>query len=70
MFNFYNYLIFGRPVFVWLGLITLILLILQILVGTIILKLPFFWHKKIIWVALLTFALLHAFYGIWIYFIK
>ena len=70
MMSFYTYLIFGRPVFVWLGLITLLLIILQILVGTRILKLPFFWHRKVIWVLVITFALLHAFYGIWIYFIK
>ena len=63
-------IIFARPLHAWLGLLTLSLLILQILVGTRILKLEFYWHKKIIWVALLTVALIHGYYGFEIYFLR
>ena len=68
MMSFYTYIILGRPVFIWLGLITLFLIFFQILVGTRIIKLPFFWHRRVVWIFLLAFALLHAFYGISIYF--
>lgn len=65
-----NPLIFGKPLNIWLGFLALFLLILQILVGTRILKLPFWLHKKVIWVVLLVVVLIHAFYGIQITFFR
>lgn len=63
-------LIFDKPLHVWLGFLTLFFLILQILVGSQILKLPFWTHKKLIWVILLILALVHGFYGFEIYFLS
>ncbi len=63
-------LLFDKPLHLWLGLVTLLLLIFQILVGAQIIKLPFWTHKKLIWIILLTVALIHGFYGFEIYFLK
>lgn len=61
----------GRaPLHVWLGFVALFFLILQILVGKQILKLPFWLHRKIIWIILLTIVLIHGFYGFEIYFLR
>lgn len=62
--------VFGKPLNVWLGFLTLFLLILQILVGTRILKLPFWVHTRVIWILLLIVALIHGFVGFEIYFLK
>lgn len=63
-------IIFTKPLNVWLGFLALLLLILQILVGAQILKLPFWLHRKVIWVVLLIVVLIHGFYGFEIYFLK
>jgi len=65
-----NPLIFGKPLSIWLGFLALALLILQILVGKQIIKLPFWMHMKVIWVALLIVVLIHAWYGFQIYFLQ
>ena len=65
-----NPIIFDRPLNVWLGFLTLFLMILQILVGTRILKLPFWFHTRIIWILLLAVALIHGFIGFEIYFLS
>ena len=61
-------IIFGLPLHVWLGIVTLFLLILQILIGKQIIKIDFKYHRKIVWIALLIFALLHAFIALSQYF--
>lgn len=63
-------LIFGKPLFIWLGFLALLLLFLQILVGKQIIKLPFVLHRKVIWLILLIIVLIHAWYGFQIYFLK
>ncbi len=63
-------LIFFRPLHVWLGLVLYALVLLQILIGTRILKIPFWWHKKVIWVVILLVATLHGIYGFQIYFLS
>lgn len=62
--------ILAKPLHVWLGFVTLILLILQILIGARVIKIPFIYHTKIVWKILITVALIHAFYGFEIYFLK
>lgn len=65
-----NPIIFTKPLNVWLGFLALLLLILQILIGAQILKLPFWLHQKVIWIILLVVVLIHGFYGFEIYFLK
>ncbi len=65
-----NPIIFSKPLNVWLGLVTLVLLILQILIGARIIKAPFTVHTAILWKILLVVALIHGFYGFEIYFLK
>ena len=63
-------IIFDKPLHLWLGMLTFLLLILQILVGARIIKLPFWTHRKVIWIILLVVATIHGFYGFEIYFLK
>lgn len=63
-------IIAGQPLHIWLGMLTFIFLILQILIGARFLKLPFKLHTRVIWIILLALALVHGFYGFEIYFLK
>ena len=65
-----NPIIFSKPLNIWLGLLSLVLLIIQILVGSRIIKVPFIVHTKFLWKILLMVVLIHAFYGIEIYFLR
>ena len=65
-----NPLIYGKPLNVWLGLLALVLLLLQIGIGTRIIKLPFWVHKKVVWIVLLIVVLIHGFYGFELYFLR
>jgi len=65
-----NPILFGKPLNIWLGLLALILLILQILIGRRIIKVPFSYHTNIVWKILLAVVLLHAYYGFEIYFLQ
>ncbi len=65
-----NPIIFTKPLNIWLGFIALFLLITQILVGKQIIKVPFFFHTRVIWKILIVVVLIHAFYGFEIYFLK
>ena len=65
-----NPLVFTKPLNVWLGFVTLILLIVQILVGARVIKVPFIVHTMILWKILIVVALVHAFYGFELYFLK
>ena len=49
----------GMPLVAWGGLVTLILLITQILIGTRIIKVDFKYHTYVAWI-LLTTALIHG----------
>ncbi len=42
-------LIFARPLHVWLGMIIFLILIFQISVGLKYIKIPFWYHTKVIW---------------------
>lgn len=61
-------LIFDKPLHIWLGMLTFLLILLQIGIGTRIIKLPFWVHTRIVWIAILVVGLVHAIYGIIIYF--
>lgn len=63
-------LIFNKPVHIWLGMLTFLFVITQILIGTKILKVPFWIHTKVIWKIILVLALIHSFYGFEIYFLS
>lgn len=62
-------IIFTKPLHIWLGIITYSLVVFQILIGTRILKVPFWIHTKVNWKIIITIATIHAFYGIQIYFL-
>jgi len=62
--------LFTKPLHVWLGIILFILVIFQILIGTRILKLPFWLHTRVIWILILSIMLIHGFFGFEIYFLK
>jgi len=62
--------LFTKPLHVWLGMLVFLFVITQILIGMRILKLPFWYHTKVIWIIILALALLHGFYGFEIYFLK
>lgn len=57
-------LIFDKPLHIWLGMLTFLLILLQIGIGTRIIKLPFWVHTRIVWIAILVVGLVHAIYGI------
>ena len=63
-------IIFTKPLHVWLGIVILLLLITQILIGLRFLKVPFWIHTKVIWRALLVLALILGYYGFQIYFLQ
>lgn len=63
-----NPILFGHPLNIWLGILTFLLIILQIGIGTRILKLPFWIHTRVVWIILLFVAIIHAYYGIQITF--
>jgi hypothetical protein len=58
--------VFGKPVNVWLGLLLAALVILQVLVGTRALKLPFAVHRANGFVILAVVAI-HGFFGYMLY---
>ena len=58
------------PLHVWLGMVTFLVMLFQILVGTKIIKVPFWIHTKVVWKILLALALIHGFYGFEIYFLN
>jgi hypothetical protein len=62
--------LFSTPLHVWLGFATLTLVLIQILIGKRIIKVPFRVHTKIVWKILIAVALVHAFYGFEIYFLS
>jgi len=68
--------IYTRPLHVWLGFLTFLLLLTQITLGIIMVgwagmssKVHFF-HTRVIWIILLIIVLIHGFYGFEIYFLK
>lgn len=61
-------LIFSKPFHIWLGILTYLLIVLQIGIGTRFIKLPFWVHTRVVWIALLAIATIHMIYGISIYF--
>lgn len=63
-------LIFSKPLHIWLGMLTFLFVLLQIGIGTRIIKLPFWVHTKIIWKVILILAIIHGFYGFEIYFLQ
>jgi succinate dehydrogenase hydrophobic anchor subunit len=68
-------IIFGRPIHVWLGLLTLLLLLFQIVLGIFVVNgvgrgtRVHFIHTKVNWIILLLIALIHGYYGFQIYFL-
>jgi len=64
-----NPIIFTKPLHVWLGMLTFILLTLQILTGLRYIKAPLWVHTKLLWRILILLGLIHAFYGFQIYFL-
>lgn len=62
-------IIFTKPLHLWLGMVTFVLVLFQIGIGTRIIKLPFWVHTKIVWKVILLIALIHGFYGFEIYFL-
>jgi hypothetical protein len=60
-------LIAGKPLHLWLGMILFLLLIFQIMTGKRWIKLPFACHRGNA-IAIFLLALVHAFYGIGIWF--
>lgn len=65
-----NPIVFTKPLNVWLGFLTLFLLITQILIGLRVIKVPFSVHTKVLWIILIIVALIHGFYGFEINFLK
>ena len=63
-------IIFTKPLHVWLGAVTILLLLTQILIGLRLLKVPFWVHTKVIWRILIVIALIHGYYGFQIYFLQ
>ena len=63
-------LISGVPFHVWLGMVVFFFAIVQILIGTRILKVPFWIHTRVVWVIILLLGLIHGFYGYQIYFLN
>ncbi|HEY3359329.1 MAG TPA: DUF2231 domain-containing protein [Polyangia bacterium] len=59
-----NPVLFSYPLNIWLGLLALCLLTLQIGIGTRLLKLPFWLHTRVVWIALATVVAFHGFYGV------
>lgn len=56
------------PIHVWLGMLLAALILLQMAVGKQIIKLDhFLWHRRIIPVLILLVLILHAWYGLSIY---
>lgn len=53
----------NTPIYIWLGLISFLLLILQILSGKNLFKIPFSWHQKIVWI-LIIFVFAHITFGL------
>ena len=67
--NITYYLIFGKPLIMYAGILTFITLISTATAGFLVLrgKLAFKWHKRLA-ITLLTLALLHGIFGILSYF--
>lgn len=65
-----NPLIFDIPLNVWLGLLAFLLLVLQILIGARVLKLPFWFHTRVVWILLLVVVLIHGLIGFQRYFLN
>jgi len=63
-------IIFTKPLHIWLGMLTYSVVIFQILIGTRILKIPFWIHTKVNWKIILLLASIHGFYGFQIYFLN
>jgi hypothetical protein len=63
-----NPLILGLPLQGWLGIIIFSLIVLQIGVGMRIIKLPFYFHKRIIPSLVIVVAIFHLTYGMQGYF--
>jgi hypothetical protein len=60
-------LLFGKPINIWLGLLLALLVVLQVLLGTRLLKLPFVAHRVNGFV-ILAVALVHGFIGYMVWF--
>lgn len=63
-------IIFTKPLHVWLGAVTILLLLTQISIGLRWLKVPFWVHTRVVWRILIVIALIHGYYGFQIYFLK
>ncbi|MCL5773906.1 MAG: cupredoxin domain-containing protein [Firmicutes bacterium] len=62
--------IFQKPLHVWLGLFMALLVIIQILVGTRILKMDFWFHRRLFPVIIAIILLFHGWYGFQLYFLQ
>jgi hypothetical protein len=60
-------LVFGKPVNIWLGMVLAVLIVLQVLLGARVLKLPFVVHRVNGFV-ILAIALAHGFIGYMVWF--
>lgn len=60
-------LLFGKPVNIWLGMVLAVLVVLQVLLGARVLKLPFVVHR-VNGFAILAIAVVHGFIGYMIWF--
>lgn len=63
-------IIFSKPLHIWLGMVTYLLVLFQILIGTRILKIPFWIHTKVNWKIILVLASIYGFYGFQIYLLQ
>ena len=59
--------VFGLPLHLWLGILLLLLILLQVGIGSGVIRMPFVWHRRNGYVILLI-ALIHAFFGLGIWF--
>ena len=59
--------VFGKPVNIWLGMALAVLVVLQVLVGARVLKLPFTVHRVNGFV-ILAIAIVHGFIGYMVWF--
>lgn len=69
--NISYYLIFGKPLMMYLGIITLLSFLITATLGWMIIKgigkVPFKCHKRMAWASIII-ALIHAVLGILLYF--
>ncbi len=72
--NIAYYMIFGRPLVLWLGLLSLLLILFAALIATLNMKfkirvIPFKWHSRVAVIAVIV-SLAHGILAIWINFFQ